>query len=88
MAQLICTLTVETDLMGDVIDSLERVCRALPKRHGAEFRRLDRRISAIMEGGRAISPPTVQYLGGGRLVVIPPKELCDVVNAAHALGVI
>lgn len=88
MTQTTLTLHVESELLGDVLDSLARIGAALPKRHGAEFRRLDRRLCRIMDGEVAIDQPEIVSLGGGRLVILPPKQLRDIVSKAAELGVI
>ncbi|HEY3694064.1 hypothetical protein [Phenylobacterium sp.] len=88
MTQITVTFSLETELMADVLDALQRAAHAIVRRHGAAFRRLDRKISAIVEGVSPIDAPTLQYLGDGRFVLIPPRQLMDIVNEAHSLGVI
>jgi len=88
MARTQLSFSVETDGMLDAIADLERVSEALPRRHGAAFRDLDRRLCAIFEGDIAITPPDVRYLGDGIFVAVLPIELSALLATARRIGVI
>ncbi len=88
MTQTVMTLTLETELVDDLINALKRTHTRLASRHGAAFRRLDRRLDRILSGERAIEAPQLRALGDGRFVVIPPRQLMDIVDEAARLGVI
>lgn len=82
------TLTLETELVTDVVEALKRVHARLPGRHGVAFRRLDSRLSRILDGERAVESPQLRALGDGRFVAMPPRQLLDIVDEAARLGVI
>jgi len=88
MAQLVRTLTVEMDLVGDAIDDVERIFRALARKHGPAFRALEREVERLMNGDAELSPPPFHHIGGGCYVAEPYPELAAIVREARALGVI
>jgi len=88
MAQLITTLTAETELIHDAIDDLQRIMRALIKCHGYDFRALERRIEALMEGEVEWGEPRSHWIGGGRIVFEPFPVMKEIIRDARALGVI
>jgi hypothetical protein len=87
MARLTVTFTLEGELISDAVDGLERVHKALAHRHGAAFRRLDRRIERIVTGEVSIEAPGLRYLGDGRFIAIPPRQFLDILDEAGRLGV-
>lgn len=82
------TISIDTTLTQDVLAAFDGVMKKLPTRKGASFRRLQRRIQRVADGERAIHEPEVRSLGGGRLYVLPPREIMDFVDEAVRLGVI
>jgi N-acetylglucosamine kinase-like BadF-type ATPase len=87
MAMVTLTLSVETELVHDAADLLERIDRALAKRHGEAFRALDRRLDALAESGNLVAPEMVD-LEPGRFVMVPSDELKSIIAEAKKLGVI
>lgn len=85
MAQVIHTITVETEILQDAIEDLKRVHAALAMCHGPDSRGLDRRIEATTECGRDLFE---LHKVGGRLVAAPSGELAAVLVEARRLGVL
>lgn len=88
MATCSFTILLEIELLDDVINAITRMHEALPKRHGAAFRRLERKLEKFGSGERPIGEPELRALGGGRFILIPPKALFDLVDEAQRLGVV
>jgi hypothetical protein len=84
----VCTISLETELLDDLVLDLERVGRALPTRHGPAFRDLDRRLGDLVAGRLRDDDANLQQVEPGRLVLIPPSAWRAIVDDAKALGVI
>jgi hypothetical protein len=80
MAQMISTITVETEILQDAVQESQRVHGALARCHGREFRDLERRLEAVAE--------FKLHKVGGRLVAAPSGELTAVLVEARRLGVL
>jgi hypothetical protein len=80
------TLTAETELLYDALESLSRLKAELTHRHGDVFRRLDADIEAAF---RILKPTDIghQPLSPGRLVFTPPAAWLDLIARGRALGV-
>lgn len=88
MAALTITLEAETDLIQDAIGDIQWIFSLLARRHGEQFRELERRIERLMEGQLEMSPPRAEPLGDCRWIFLPPPELTAIIRDAKALGVI
>jgi hypothetical protein len=88
MARTMLTVSIECDLINDFLADWERVGRELPRRHGAAFRALDRRMSAIQEGEAPVSDTEWHDLGEANFIITAPREMVEVVAEARRLGVI
>ena len=84
MARVLLALHVEIELLEDAISEIERVHRALARRHGDAFRALDRRIEIACETG---AEPDIRSLGADRLIALPPVEWREIIAEATRLGV-
>jgi hypothetical protein len=87
MAALVLSLTLETELVGDVARDLERIFAALTHRHGESFRLLEREIERLVEGQLPICGEAVPLPGGDRLVLTPSADVRAVIAEAQRLGV-
>ena len=88
MARLVWTLTAETELISDAVADVERIFRALAKFHGDAFRKLESRVDRLIDGEEPMSPPTVHWIGQGRVVFEPSAEIKAIIRDARELGVI
>lgn len=88
MAQLIVTLTAETDLISDAVADLERIFRALSKCHGQQYRALEKRIERLGEDETVLSEPRTHWIGEGHIVFEPWPEVKAIIRDARGLGVI
>lgn len=86
MAATIATLTFETACLSDAIAELQLVHAALARRHGAQFRELDRRIEALTEDPTGIV--AMHWLGAGAVLAAPSGELTEILRMSRQLGVI
>lgn len=78
-------LSLETDLVADAARDLLAVHAAIGKRHGDQFRALDRRLMALpIDAGK----PGLHALEPGLLVATPPQEWLDILAEARRLGLI
>jgi hypothetical protein len=85
MARTTLTLTVEMELINDACQDMDLIADALPKKHGAKYRDLDRRMMDL-EGGNLT--PVPHDLGEGRIVLAPPVQIAAIIRDARSLGVI
>jgi hypothetical protein len=88
MAQTAVKLTLEMDLVNDVVADIERIMRALVKCHGQPYRMLERRIEHIMEGEIAWGEARLHEIAAGRFILDPWPELKAVIREARELEVI
>jgi len=86
MAAMTLTITAEMEEMNDAILLLQEVHARLAKKHGDEFRRLDRAIEALV--GNPEDCVEAYWLGDGKIMVAPKGEFTDIFREARRLGVI
>lgn len=79
------TIRLETDAIADAADLISKIRDALRRRHGDQFRALERRIEALPDAGDA---PQVQGLDRLTLIATPPQAWTDIIAEAVRLGVI
>lgn len=87
MSRAGCGLCFETDLLWDVVNSLQIVHRRLASRHGDPFRALERKLAGCAD---LLTRETIGFadIGDGVVVMTPPPALVALVDEARALGVI
>lgn len=88
MANLTVTLRVEPELLQDAFEDVIRIFEALARRHGPDYRALERRIEDIIEERVQISIPQPHDLGGAHYILLPPPEIAAIIRDARVLGVI
>lgn len=86
MTQVVTSLTIETDLIGDAIDRMVDIHAALARRHGDAFRTLERRIETVVETG-VLGDFRIHAIGDGHMVAGVPQVLAGIIQEAAALGV-
>lgn len=86
MAAITRTITAEMEAMHDAIAQLQVVHSRLAKKHGDQFRRLDRAIEAFIDNPDGCVE--AHWLGGGRIMAAPKGELIDIFRDARRLGII
>jgi len=72
----------------DALADIERIFKALAKRHGPHYRDLERRIEKLCDGPQAWSSAKAHCIGDCRYVMEPPAALKAIVRDARTLGVI
>lgn len=85
MAALVAPISVEMDEMNDAIDRLRDIHIRLAKRHGGDFRRLDRAIEDFIEDPD--DGVEAHWLGDGKMIVAPSGQLTEIFREARRLGV-
>jgi hypothetical protein len=80
------TLTVESELIYDALDTLARIHAALARRHGDKFRALERDIERLADERLTLRDP--HPLGDGWFIFEPPAQFTSMIDRANALGVI
>lgn len=88
MASLDLSLTVETDLVWDAINTAMIVVERLRSRHGDRFRVLERRFEAFAFQPEPWAAGEHAEIEPGRFVLAPPPELMSLISEARRLGVI
>jgi hypothetical protein len=88
MAQTTLHFKLEFELLDDAVDQIARIDRALVNRHGSAFRDLERRIERLMEEGATCGREHLVALGPLRFVILPPREVTDLIDDAKRLGVL
>ena len=86
MAQCTLTLRLETELLDDGVDALNRIEVALISRHGAAFRALERRLETMLSEGPA--DLALAQIDATTFVAVPPPAWADLIRDARTLGVI
>lgn len=86
MASLIMTVTAEMEEVHDAIALLQEIHTALAKRHGQDFRNLDRAIERFIENPQDCVE--AHWLGGGKILAAPKGPFTDIFREARRLGVI
>lgn len=71
----------------DALDLVISAHQALAKRHGDQFRGLERRIEAIIEDGD-LGKTDMHDLGDGEFELSAPSKLTELIRDARELGVI
>lgn len=71
----------------DTLDLVIAAHQALAKRHGPQFRALERRIEAVIESGD-LGKIEHRDLGDGQFALSAPSVLTDLAREARLLGVI
>lgn len=76
---------IETEALSDSLHSLIEIHAALAKRHGPQFRALEKKIEAMTEGRVCASSVSIVC---GRIMAHASPELAAVLKEARSLGVI
>lgn len=84
MASTTIEITGETEYVRDAIASLHMVLARLARRHGPEFRRLERMIEDIGENPDGCC--SVHWIGGGRILAVPAGRMVEALSEAERLG--
>ena len=81
------SLTIGFGAAMDALDLVVSIHRALARRHGDQFRALERRIETIIETGD-LGTTEHHDLGDGQFELSAPSKLTALIREARALGVI
>lgn len=86
MADYQLVMELDCTALIDATEQIIAIARALPYRHGQQFRALDQKISALAhtDSGR----PTLHELDAFHLMAVPSQAMTDVLKQARALGMI
>ena len=87
MAQVNLTYSVETEVCLDAVAELEMAMRRIVKRHGAQYRELERRIEALCENDGKTNF-AIHALPDGVMLVAPTGPFTDVLREARRLDLI
>lgn len=86
MARTKVRVEIERDALQDAIHDMGSAYAALSKRHGPQFRALERKIEKFAEG--EVSAVDFSHIGGKVLMAHASPELAAVLKEARSLGVI
>ena len=84
---VICSMTVEMHSAYDLLEDVMHVHRALARRHGPQFRALERRIEALPKASTDAGFIESHYLGDGRFMVTLGPVVTEILRDARRLGV-
>lgn len=87
MATEILSITVETEMLNDAIDELREIHTRLARRHGEQFRALDRMIEECLAKDMS-SFFRVHWIEKTLGVLAPAGELARILRKARELKVI
>lgn len=87
VASLHLVLTAETDEIRDALVLVKEIHASLAKKHGDDFRKLDRAIERFIEE-RKDDCVAAHWLGEGKIIAAPSGQLTDILREARRLGVI
>ena len=81
-------LSLEVDAITDAVDDLRHIEAALIRRHGPQFRSLERRIEALLGGPLPDDIVRLCELTPGRFCAVPAAELSAILADARRLKVL
>lgn len=85
MTSPVLTFHFETELVQDALSEVEALFRRLVKRHGDEYRKLERRIEGVLENFKHLDFGDYP-LGASRYIITPPREVIEIIEEARRLG--
>ena len=88
MAQLALILSIETWPAREAAEAVHGVMAALVKRHGPQFRALERRIEGVMESGIWCGAAVALVGDPGAIIIPASPEVAAILAEARDLGVI
>lgn len=80
------TIAFECSALSDAIGELARLDEVLIRRHGSEYRQLERQLESVVESD-LVSDDLVP-LGEGRFAILPHPNVTATLRAARKLGVL